>query len=75
VLGSQSLPANAIAETWTRTDGVSSAPLPTGIFSALVTVRATLAAGDARVAIDNLYFDRRGTLAEPDGLFSSSFED
>ncbi len=74
LLGTQSLPVAATAGQWTRTDGVSPAGLSTGVFSARVTVRATLGATDARVAIDNLYFDRRGTLAEPDGLFSSSFE-
>ena len=75
VLGTQVLPINTVAGQWTRTDGVSAAGLSTGIFSARVTLRVVLGAPTARVAIDNLYFDRRGTLAEPDGLFSSSFED
>ncbi|MFN9730091.1 MAG: hypothetical protein ACK59M_06420 [Pseudomonadota bacterium] len=75
VLGNQVLSINTVAGQWTRTDGVSAPGLSTGVFSARVTLRATLGDGNARVAIDNLYFDRRGTLAEPDGLFGSSFED
>lgn len=75
LFGDFTLPLAVSSGGWTRTDGVSASPLPTGIFSARITVRASLRAVDARVAIDNLYFDRRGTLAEPDGLFSSSFED
>jgi hypothetical protein len=60
---------------WVRADAVPGAALPVGVYSARITVRASLAATDARVAIDTLYFDRRGTLAEPDELFSNSFED